>query len=382
MQIAILGSTGSIGKSTLEVVRQNHEDLKIVLLSANKSTELLLNQCLEFKPKYVYIEDDDSKIRLRKELEEKKTETQFIGKYEDLESLILANEFETIVAATVGIAGLRPVVAGVSSGKRILLANKESYVVAGEYLNNLCSKYGSEIFPLDSEHSAIFQCLNGNNQTQDVSRIILTGSGGPFLKEAKDKLQDVSIEQALAHPVWKMGKKISIDSATMMNKGLEIIEAYWLFGEKNIEVLIHPEGIIHSMVEYKDMSVIAQLSEPDMKIPISFGLGYPKRIDSGSSRLELTKIGALNFFQPDYDKFPCLGIAQETLKVGGSSFTNLNASNEVCVDAFLNNKIGFTDIPKIISKILDKIEVFPVKSIEDVFEADKVARKLTSDLII
>ena len=281
----------------------------------------------------------------------------------------------------VGIAGLLPVHLAIQKGKKVLLANKESYVVAGEYLNNLCRETGATIFPIDSEHSAIHQCLNNSNNNSSLSRIILTGSGGPFLNLDIEEFPFITPAQAIDHPVWKMGKKISVDSSTMMNKGLEVIEARWLFDFENIQILIHPEGIIHSLVEYKDSSVLAQLSNPDMKIPIAYGLGYPERIVSGSDQLNLYEIGSLHFYEPDFNKFPCLKLVTDLLPVGGTSFSILNASNEECVEAFLDGKISFIQIYQIISEVLDRIEFKTVQSLQDIFESDKESRLVTNSII-
>ena len=277
-----------------------------------------------------------------------------------------------------GIAGLKSVHAAVLAGKRILLANKESYVVAGELLNNLADLNKAKIFPIDSEHSAIHQCLEGKKETNDdIKRLVLTGSGGPFLnKDIKDFVY-ITPEEAINHPVWSMGRKISVDSATMMNKGLEVIEAKWLFklDHRKIDILVHPEGIVHSLVEFQDASVIAQMSVPDMKIPIAYGLGFPERIKSGASSLRLDEIGQLNFSRPDLKKFPSINIAREALISGGTASTLLNAANEEAVGAFLNNKISFIQIPEIISFVMDTIPIKTVKTLESIFEADALGRE-------
>ncbi len=381
MKIAVLGSTGSIGNSTLEVIRQNKQEFSVNLLTAKTNHELLSKQCEEFNPKFVYLEDAQARKSFEAIVLENKLEINIIQSLKELEEVIGSDETNVVVAGMVGIAGLIPVHFAIQKGKKVLLANKESYVVAGEYLNNLCKETGASIFPIDSEHSAIQQCLNNSKDISDVSRIILTGSGGPFLKKDLDEFSFITPEQAIDHPIWKMGKKISIDSSTLMNKGLEVIEARWLFDIENIEVLIHPEGIIHSLVEFRDNSVLAQLSNPDMKIPIAYGLSHPNRIVSGSSQLNLHEIGSLNFQEPDYKKFPCLKLAIDLLDVGGTSFSALNASNEVCVDAFLNGRISYIQIYDIISKVLDRIEIKTVQSLQDIFESDKESRKETSSII-
>ena len=381
MNIAILGSTGSIGHSTLEVIRQNKEKFSINLLTARRNHKLLLEQSKEFNPKFVYLEDEQARKTFKENAFKKKIETCIIQSQEEFEEVLGSDETNVVVAGMVGIAGLIPVHLAISKGKRILLANKESYIVAGEYLNALCSQTGATIFPIDSEHSAIHQCLANKKNKTDVSKIILTGSGGPFLHKDISEFTSITPEQAINHPVWKMGKKISVDSSTLMNKGLEVIEARWLFGHENIEILIHPEGIIHSLVEFRDNSVLAQLSNPDMKIPIAYGLGYPERIISGSSSLNFHEVGSLNFLEPDFKKFPCLKLAIDLLSVGGTSFSVLNASNEVCVDAFLDGRISYIQIYEIISKVLDKIKIKTVESLEEVFESDKNSRMETSSII-
>ena len=381
MNIAILGSTGSIGHSTLEVIRQNKQKFSINLLTARQNHKLLIEQSKEFNPKFVYLEDEQARKIYKENALQKKIETRVIQSQEEFEEVLGSDETNVVVAGMVGIAGLIPVHFAISKGKRVLLANKESYVVAGEYLNTLCTQTGASIFPIDSEHSAIHQCLANIENKTDVSKIILTGSGGPFLNKDINEFTSITPEQAINHPVWNMGKKISVDSSTLMNKGLEVIEARWLFGYENIEILIHPEGIIHSLVEFRDNSVLAQLSNPDMKIPIAYGLSYPERIISGSTPLNLQEVGSLNFLEPDFKKFPCLKLAIDLLSVGGTSFSILNASNEVCVEAFLDGRISYIQIYEIISKVLDKIKIKTVESLEEVLESDKNSRMETSSII-
>tara|TARA_Y100000746_G_scaffold222660_1_gene223322 strand:- start:67 stop:1218 length:1152 start_codon:yes stop_codon:yes gene_type:complete len=381
MNIALLGSTGSIGNSTLDVIRQNKKDFAINLLTAKSNHELLLEQCKEFNPKFIYLEDEQAKTVFEDNASKEKLQTCVIQSLKELEEVIGSNETDVVVAGIVGIAGLTPVHFAIQKGKKVLLANKESYVVAGEYLNNLCKETGATIFPIDSEHSAIHQCLNNQGNNSSVSRIILTGSGGPFLTKDAEEFSSITPQDAINHPVWNMGKKISVDSSTLMNKGLEVIEARWLFNCENIEVLIHPEGIIHSLVEFKDKSVLAQLSNPDMKIPIAYGLGYPDRINSGSKQLNLHEIKSLNFEEPDIKKFPCLKLALDLLPVGGTSFSILNASNEECVAAFLDGRISYTQIYEIISKVLDRIEIKSVQSLQDILESDEESRLETASII-
>ena len=379
--LAILGSTGSVGKSTLDVVRRNNDKFQINLLTANKNFEILLEQMHEFQPKFIYLNNPDAQKSLVEAAKSLNFNTTFLTNEDELMDILSSQESEIIVAAMVGVAGLKPVHHAVKNGKQILLANKESYVVAGEMLNNLSIETGSTIFPIDSEHSAIHQCLTGIEDKGSVSRIILTGSGGPFLDRDINDLDNITPEEATSHPIWKMGKKISVDSSTMMNKCLEIIEARWLFNVKDIDVLIHPQGIIHSLVEFTDKSIIAQLSEPDMKIPIAYGLAFPERITSGSSSINFDEFNSLSFRKPDFNKFPALGLAKDCIEVGGSSFAILNAANEECVDAFLEGKIKYLDIFKIITNVLDKSNIKEVKDLNDIFESDLEAREISKELI-
>jgi len=381
MNIAILGSTGSIGHSTLEVIRQNKKDFSINLLTAKTNHKLLIEQCEEFNPEFVYLEDEQARKIFEGNVLDKKLQTCVIQSLKEFEEIIGSNETDVVVAGMVGIAGLMPVHFAIQKGKKVLLANKESYVVAGEYLNNLCNETGATIFPIDSEHSAIHQCLNNGANKSGVSRIILTGSGGPFLNKEIEEFSSITPEEAINHPVWNMGKKISVDSSTLMNKGLEVIEARWLFDLENIEILIHPEGIIHSLVEFKDNSILAQLSNPDMKIPIAYGLGYPNRISSGSNKLNLHEIKSLHFQEPDFNKFPCLKLAIDLLPVGGTSFSILNAANEECVAAFLDGRISYIQIYEIISKVLDRIKIKTVQSLQDIYESDRESRLEASSII-
>ena len=375
--LSILGSTGSVGKSTLEVVRRNADKFQINLLTANTNFSLMLDQIEEFGPKFVFLEDTEAQKSLLRELEKTKINTTLLTSEDQLMEVLADKNSEIVVAAMVGVAGLKPVYHAVEHGKNILLANKESYVVAGEILNSLSSVTGSTIFPIDSEHSAIHQCLEGVKDKDSISKLILTGSGGPFLDRDIDDFDNVTPEEAISHPIWKMGNKISVDSSTMMNKCLEIIEARWLFDIVDIEVLIHPEGIVHSIVEFTDNSMLAQMSVPDMKIPIAYGLGFPERIISGSESINLDTLRTLTFRKPDYNKFPALKLAKESIKEGGTSFAILNAANEECVEAFLKGKIAYLDIYKLIAKVLDKSDIKDVKCLDDIFQADKESRLMT-----
>jgi 1-deoxy-D-xylulose-5-phosphate reductoisomerase len=376
-KIAILGSTGSIGNSTLNVIEANPGVFSITLLSAESNVDSIFNQIKKFKPKYVYLNDGSSSKELNSRLSSENLKTSLLNEKDYLDT-IASNDVEIVVAGVVGIAGLKSIHKAVSAGKRILLANKEAYVVAGELLNTLAELNESTIFPIDSEHSAIHQCLSGKKDTPvGVKKIILTGSGGPFLNRNLKEFIHITPEEAVRHPVWKMGKKISVDSATMMNKGLEVIEAKWLFkiDSEKIDILVHPEGIVHSLVEFEDASLLAQMSVPDMKIPIAYGLGFPERIKSNSQRLSLEKIEQLNFCKPDLKKFPSIGMSRASLDSGGTSPSLLNAANEEAVRAFLDKKIYFTQITEIISFVMDTIPIKAVKELENIFQADTLARK-------
>ena len=376
-KIAVLGATGSIGTSALEVIEANKDKFSISLLAADSNSKKIFQQCLKFNPKYVYLRNNSAAKELKKTLSTKNLRTVIIDESELLEIISLL-EVDIVIAGIVGIAGLKLVHKAAESGKRILLANKESYVVAGELLNDLAKTNKATIFPIDSEHSAIHQCISGEkNIGKNVYKLILTGSGGPLLNISLKNFPKVTPEEAVCHPVWSMGKKISIDSATMMNKGLEVIEAKWLFNlsPDKIDILVHPEGIIHSMVEFKDASVIAQMSVPDMKIPIAYGLGFPSRIESNSKRLRLEQLENLSFFRPDLEKFPCIKIAREALESGGTATALLNAANEEAVAAFLDKKIKFTQIFEIISFVMDKNPIKAVKELGCILEADRQGRE-------
>ena len=380
--IAILGSTGSVGRSSLEVIRSNRESYKVELLVANSNFELLIEQYEEFQPRYIYLESQEARDSFNEYIHATKGDKNPLLKDNiELDQIIASSSIEIVVAAIVGIAGLKSVFIAVESGKHILLANKESYVVAGEILNEISKQAGSTIFPIDSEHSALHQCLSGVADKESVSRLILTGSGGPFLNKDIKDLKSVTPDEAVAHPIWNMGPKISVDSSTMMNKCLEIIEARWLFDIEDIDVVIHPEGIVHSLVEFTDYSLLAQLSVPDMKIPIAYGLGYPSKIESASKQIDFDSLKSLTFKSPDIQKFPALGLAEYCIEQGGNSSIILNAANEECVDAFLEGKIGYLDIFSIISEVLDKSDFRDVKEIDEIFEQDKITREQTINTV-
>lgn len=376
--LTILGSTGSIGCNTLNVVKnlnKNGYPVNVKYLTTNSQIELLAEQVEQFKPSAIVITNEE------------KTK-EFIAKYsfnnleilsgnEGLNEISKRDGYDTLVCALVGFSGLAPVTNAIKSKKKIALANKETLVVGGSIINELLNEHKTDIIPIDSEHSAILQCLLGEEGNK-VKKIILTASGGPFRNKSYEEMQTATVQDALNHPNWKMGAKITIDSATMMNKGLEVIEAKWLFdiSHKNIEVVIHPQSIIHSMVEFEDSSVKAQMGIPDMKIPIQFALTYPKRVKSDFPKMDFRNYSSLTFEEPDYKKFECLKIAFDVLDAGKTYPVVMNAANEVAVEHFLNGKIRFTDIPKHISKCLDSHRPLENFNLDDIFEVDAQIRRI------
>ena len=389
--ITILGSTGSIGCSTLAVIRQNPTLYKAYALVGGKNVVKMTQQCQEFKPKYVAMADQHAASELKANLINLNLDIDVFSGDEAICDLAQLPEVDQVMAAIVGAAGLKPTLAAIKKGKCILLANKESLVTCGHLFMQAVKRYGAQLLPVDSEHNAIFQSLPASVQ-QDlgfanltdhgITKIVLTGSGGPFRDFPIDKLAFVTPEQAVAHPNWSMGKKISVDSATMMNKGLEYIEARWLFNAspEEMEIIVHPQSIIHSMVRYQDGSVIAELGVPDMCTPIAYSMSYPKRINSTVPALDFTKIASLTFNQPDFDRYPCLKLAIDASNQGQAATTALNAANEIAVAAFLENKIGFMDIAKQVSKVLEKLTFPEPTTIEDVFAIDLWAREICSKL--
>jgi len=379
--LTILGSTGSIGTSTLDVVARHPDKFKIVALTANSQADLLFSQCRQFMPDFAVMLDEASASKLRKLVREAGMNTEVLSGVAALEQVSALPEVDTVMAAIVGAAGLRPTLAAAHAGKKVLLANKETLVMAGNVFMDAVRASGSALLPIDSEHNAIFQALprdyDGDPAGNGVRRILLTASGGPFRNTPLSELRNVTPEQACAHPNWVMGRKISVDSATMMNKGLEVIEAHWLFGAsaEEIQVVIHPQSVIHSLVEYVDGSVLAQLGNPDMRTPIAYGLAYPERIASGVAPLDLFKVATMNFIAPDFDRFPCLGLAYQALRAAGTAPAVLNAANEVAVDAFLDGKIPFLDIPRVVESVLDALPVNVVACLDDVLGADAEARR-------
>lgn len=377
-KILILGSTGSIGVNTLNVIRQFPDRFSVTALTVNTRIDLLEPQIYEFKPSVVVVKDEKLAAELRRKLTVK---CEVLSGIDGLISVAAKLNYDILLGAMVGFAGLAPTLEAIKRGKRIALANKETLVVGGEIVTELCKKYNAELIPVDSEHSAIYQCLVGEDITS-VNKIILTASGGPFLHLNKEELENVTVKDALNHPTWKMGNKVTIDSASMMNKGLEVIEAHWLFNlpKEKIEVVIHPQSIIHSMVEFVDGSIKAQIGLPDMKLPIQYALGYPERLESNIQKTNFPKIKNLTFFEPDMKKFECLNLAYEVLESGGTAPCVLNAADEVAVDRFLKGEIGFTQIPSLINKTLDKIENHKSPNVETIFECDKLAREAAAQL--
>ncbi len=378
-KLLILGSTGSIGVNTLDVVRKSADKFEIFGLTANRNVDLLSEQVREFNPEVVVITDEEA---AKKFIETSGFRGEILTGADGLISVTQNGNYDILVASLVGFAGLAPTLEAIKRGKRIALANKETLVVAGEIIKSLSRTHNSEIIPVDSEHSAIFQSLVGENSAH-VRKLILTASGGPFFDKPKEYLKNVTVKDALAHPNWKMGNKVTIDSATMMNKGLEVIEAKWLFDMplEKIEVLIHPQSIIHSMVEYIDGSIKAQLSLPDMRLPIQYALTYPERFESAFVNTEFPKLRELTFFEPDLDKFENLKLAFDAIKQGGNAPCVLNAANEIAVEAFLNGKIAFVEIPELIRKTLDKIEYKKIENLETLFECDRQTRMFSKNLI-
>lgn len=378
--IVILGSTGSIGTNTLDIVDRFPHDFRVVGLTAGTNHEKLLAQIRRYKPAYAALADESAAARLRLQCADLPVEILFGN--EGVAQVAQASQAELVVSAIVGGAGLIPTLAAIRAGKHIALANKEPMVMAGALMQAEAHKHHVRIFPVDSEHSAIFQSLEGHRR-EDVKRVILTASGGPLWNLTREQLQDVSPERALQHPNWKMGSKITIDSATLMNKGLEVVEARWLFDipDAQIEVLVHRESIIHSLVEYRDRSVIGQLGLPDMRTPISYALRYPERIPLELPSLDLTEIGTLTFFKPDHERFPCLRLAYDALQVGGTMPATMNAANEIAVEAFLQNGIRFLDIPDIIRSTMEAHAPRPIDGLEDALEADRWARAKAESLV-
>lgn len=377
--ISLLGSTGSIGTQTLDIVRKNKERFNIVSMACNKNIDKLEKQIQEFEPEMVCVYDEHAGKILEERLD---SNVKILTGIEGLIQLVTEEKTNIVVTAMVGNIGLVPTVEAIKAGKDIALANKETLVTSGEIIMKMVKDYNVNLYPVDSEHSAIFQSLQGNKYSS-VEKIILTASGGPFRGKKKEDLYSITKKEALKHPNWSMGSKITIDSSTMMNKGLEVIEARWLFdvpGE-NIDVLVHPQSIVHSMVQYKDSSVIAQLGVPDMRLPIQYALDYPERIESELPRLDLAEVASLTFEKPNLEVFPCLSLAYKAMELGGTYPTVLNAVNEVMVEEFLNDRIGFYDIPKYIELAMEKHENIKQPTIEDILEVDRIERIKAYELL-
>lgn len=372
-KVLILGSTGSIGINTLNVLRNFPEKFKVAALTVNTRIDLLEPQIEEFHPEVVVVKDEKLASELKNRIGNK---CKVLAGNNGLIEIAAVLDYDIFVGAMVGFSGLAPALEAIKRGKVIALANKETLVVAGELVTGLCKKHNAKLIPIDSEHSAIFQCLEGE-KIEQVEKLILTASGGPFLEKSKEALANVSVKEALNHPKWKMGNKITIDSASMMNKGLEIIEARWLFNitKDKIDVVIHPQSVIHSLVQFVDGSIKAQLGLPDMKLPIQYALTYPERLQNNFDRISLPQIGSLTFLNPDFDKFECLKLAYDVLDSGGTAPCILNAANEVAVDKFLNGSIKFSRIPNLITKALEKIENHKEPDVETIFECDKQTRE-------
>ena len=383
--LTILGSTGSIGENTLDVVARHSDRFHVVALTANKNVNKIFTQCQRFYPKYAVMLDAVSAEQLEKKLRAAGIDTQVLAGIESLERVASLAEVDTVMAAIVGAAGIRPTIAAARSGKKVLLANKETLVMAGRIFMDIVKQYHAILLPIDSEHNAIYQSLprhfSGDLASSGVRRILLTASGGPFRRLTLSNLDHVTPEQACAHPNWVMGRKISVDSATMMNKGLEVIEAYWLFdaASDKIQVVIHPESVIHSMVEYIDGSVLAQLGNPDMRTPIAHALSYPERMESGVKSLDIFEIAQLNFEAPDFARFPCLRLAYEALSAGGNMPAVLNAANEVAVESFLAGQMPFTAIPVMIEQALQTVSQTEIATLDDVLTADSMARDVARE---
>lgn len=387
-QLTLLGSTGSIGESTLDLVRRHPDRYRIFALCAHHQWQKLRDQCLEFRPDYAVLGEAGPAAQLQAELRARGLRTDVLHGPEALCRMAAAPEADTVMAAIVGAAGLAPTLAAVEQGKRVLLANKEALVTAGALFMNAVTRHGATLLPVDSEHNAIFQSLPAGFrpglEDSGVRRILLTASGGPFRNLPAADLEQVTPEQACAHPNWVMGRKISVDSASMMNKGLELIEARWLFGVpgERIQVVVHPQSVIHSLVEYVDGSLLAQLGNPDMRTPIAHALAYPERIEAGVTPLDLFQVARLDFQAPDLQRFPCLRLAYEALAAGGTAPAILNAANEVAVEAFLERRLSFPGIARLVQSVLESLPVTAADSLAQVQDADVRARSAAREVLL
>jgi len=377
--IAILGSTGSIGQNSLEVIRNSPDRFAATYLTANTNIDLLEQQIRIFHPRGVVVSEEGRAATLRKRVD---SSVEVLSGADGLVRVVTRDDVDIVISSLVGFAGLRPTVAAIQHRKRIALANKETLVVAGGLITSLVKEFGVELLPIDSEHSAILQCLAGEDRSL-VTRLILTASGGPFLNTPAESFATLTVENALVHPNWKMGNKITIDSATLMNKGLEVIEAHWLFGlpAERIQVVIHPQSIIHSMVEFVDGSIKAQLGVPDMKIPIQYALSYPERWPMNGARVDFPALRSMTFFEPDRAKFRCLDLAYDALSLGGTAPAILNAANEMAVSAFLQRRISFEKIPVVIERALSLHKTHSNPDLQDIIEADRQVRVFAGTLL-
>jgi len=389
-RLSILGSTGSIGASTLSVVEQFPDRFQVFALSAKQQVERLYQQCLRYRPSYAVMADADAATELETKLKSDGQSVKVLSGSEGLQQIASMAEVDIVMAAIVGAAGLLPSLAAARAGKKLLLANKEALVMSGALFMQSVKQHGAQLLPIDSEHNAVFQCLPnrfaqaGEQPTLSdlgVSRILLTASGGPFRQRELHTLAEVTPEQACAHPNWSMGRKISVDSATMMNKGLEVIEAHWLFNASadQIEVIVHPQSIIHSMVQYVDGSVLAQLGNPDMRTPIAHALAWPERMSSGVAALDLVAAAQLQFEAADLSRFPCLGLAYQALRQGGTAAAVLNAANEVAVEAFLQGRLSYLEIPVLVESVLAQASIDAASDLQHVLTADAQARQLAQE---
>jgi len=381
--LCILGSTGSIGENTLDVVARHPYLFRVKTLTANTQIDKLAKQCIQFQPEIAVVGNAELAQKLKSLLPNSSTQVLFGP--EGLIEAVMHHQVDTVMSAIVGAAGLLPTIEAARAGKRILLANKEALVISGQILMDVVAQSGAELLPIDSEHNAIYQCLPHNNQSNplEVEELLLTASGGPFLHRPIDTLINVTPEEACAHPNWVMGRKISVDSSTMMNKGLELIEAMWLFQmpQEKIQIVIHPQSVIHSLVRYVDGSLLAQLGEPDMRTPIAFGLGWPQRITSGVKPLDMMQIGQLNFMPADVKRFPAILLAREAARLKGTAPAIMNAANEVAVESFLNRQITYPQIVQIITQVLENIPSEPATTLDLVLSIDQLAREKTKQFI-
>lgn len=384
-QVTILGSTGSIGVSTLDVIARHPEQYQVFALAAHRQVDLMFRQVQAASPRYAVMRDEGAAQQLEERIRAAGLDTQVLAGEEGLIAVSRHADTDYVMAAIVGAAGLLPTLAAVNAGKRVLLANKEALVMSGALFMKAVKTHRAELLPIDSEHNAIFQCMptdfSRGLEPVGVARILLTGSGGPFRNRPLHELHDVTPDQACAHPNWSMGRKISVDSATMMNKGLEFIEACWLFDARpdQVEIVVHPQSVIHSMVEYVDGSVLAQLGNPDMRTPIAHGLAWPERTVSGVPLLDLVKVGRLDFQAPDEARFPCLRLAREAMQVGRTASVVLNAANEVAVEAFLQGQIRFTAIAQVLEQVMEKVTLVEPIDIDTILKADAIARAQTAE---